>query len=353
MTRAQSRTLGSHRHLRRPQRPRTRRRLVAGLAAVAAALPLAVSAPPAWASPGGPAPTPKSCPAEQYPAAGAPDPPPAGQAATPYELPFTGSVSGATVTLESPGATLGLDLTHVNSLLCGLVQLPDQHGVVPAGDITFNQGELAITIGGVPSSLFTVETAYIAGGGTLQTKIDPTPAANGGLNVEFYLNAKFTSVFDPTALLGIDPGLAGTLTSGSGGECTLVGGDLSASGVPAQDIPSLLPPQYQSYAYTPVDLTTGVSTVPAGQQQVSSPAYGQPVTGPITAGVAQLVANNFPTAAIDPNTPIAPGAPQPPPGSPACSPSMANALNQLLGLPAPPGATTFTSPSTFAIQQQK
>ncbi|HLI25294.1 MAG TPA: hypothetical protein VKU91_10080, partial [Acidimicrobiales bacterium] len=347
-----------------------------GGVAGAGVLPTTTSTPPTTPPGNPPPPPPTHCQNEQFPAAGTPNPPPPGTPARPYLLPFTGGVTGATVKLYNPGATLGLYLYGVDSKLCGLIALPSQHGdiipnpqgtVGPNGrdvyynnNITFNAGQLAIDVAGIPTNILTVEQAYIAGEGTLGAQIEPTPAANGGLEVDFYLNAKFTSVLSPAALASfLQPPLS-TLFSQvqSGSECTLVGGNLVDDGVPAADIPSLLPPQYQSYATQPVDLTTGTSQAAPGQ--INAPATGQPVTGPITAGVATLVANNFPTAAIDANTTPAPAAPAqngstvtgcgpPAPGLP----SMASTLNQLLKLPAPPGAAEFYSPSTFAIEQQQ
>jgi hypothetical protein len=334
------------------------------------------STPPTTPPGNPPPPAPTHCQNEQFPAAGTPNPPPPGTPARPYLLPFTGGVTGATVTLYNPGATLGLNLYGVDSKLCGLIELPSQHGAIipnPEGttgpngrdvyynnNITFNAGQLAIEVAGVPSSVLTVEQAYIAGEGTLGAQIDPQPAANGGLEVDFYLNAKFTSVLQPAALASFLPLPLSTLYSKlqGGSECTLVGGNLIEDGVPPADIPSLLPPQYQSYATRPVDLTTRTS--PPAPGQIHPPQTGEPVTGPVTAGVAKLVANDFPTAAIDANTTPAPGAPAqngttvtgcgpPAPGLP----SMASTLNNLLKLPAPPGASVFESPSTFAIHQQQ
>ena len=93
-------------------------------------------------------------------------------------------------------------------------------------------------------------------------------------------------------------------------------------------------------ASTPITLTTGAS----GQMT------GKPATGPVTASSAVLLDNDFPVAAIDPNTNPAPAA-----GAASCSQANATLLNSLLGLPSipDPGANkypnTFYAPSTFGV----
>ncbi|HLI24680.1 MAG TPA: hypothetical protein VKU91_06975, partial [Acidimicrobiales bacterium] len=95
-----------------------------------------------------------------------------------------------------------------------------------------------------------------------------------------------------------------------------------------------------------VHFTTGLSHFPGSPYGLE----GQPVTGPITNGTSVAVSNDFPVAPISPYMPPVPNAPnadQPP--STLCSPQVASTLNNLMGLPSPPGNNWFSAPTTFAI----
>lgn len=319
---------------------------------------------------------PMNCQAEQYPAAGA-----AGNAPfTPYEIPFSATlgpnpppVAGAFPSVPSGGyleisnglltAVLGGGPGFVPGTpgqiygkACGLFQLPTEHGTItpnPEGfqnDTHYNNNfqfvdpiPISVSITGI--SGLPVLTGYGAADGQLTASIDLTPAANGGLNVEFEAGAKSTSDFGP-ALSVLGP-ILGQITASTGNECTVPIGDLRQAGLPASDLAvngsGVSPVTGLTYAQetTPTHLTSGKS----------GNMTGQPITGPITAAQATLVSNDFPVGKIDPNTPPAPDASGASTTAPStlCTPQNAGLLNTLLGLPSPAGKNTFFAPSTFAI----
>jgi hypothetical protein len=319
---------------------------------------------------------PMNCQAEQFPTAGAaPNAP-----FTPYEIPFNATVgpnpsppAGALPSVPSGGyleisnglltAVLGGGPGFVPGTpgqiyaqTCGLFQLPTEKGTInpnPEGfqnDTHYNNNfqfvnpiPVSVSITGI--SGLPVLSGYGAADGGLTASIDLTPAANGGLNVEFEAGAKSTSNFGP-ALSFLAP-LLGLITGATGNECTIPIGDLRQAGLPAADLAvngsGVSPVTGLTYAQetTPTHLTSGTS----------GNMTGQPITGPITAAKATLVSNDFPVAKVDPNTPPAPDAPGASTTAPStlCTPQNAGLLNTLLGLPSPPGKNTFFAPSTFAI----
>ncbi|MGH9056922.1 MAG: hypothetical protein ACRDYY_13840 [Acidimicrobiales bacterium] len=420
---------------------RRRRRLLAAAGALAAAVALVVPGGVAVADTS-PFPNPPfpSCQSEQFPAANAPRSYPP----VPYEIPFTATLGQPAKTPggHAPGGyleianspivtvTLGGPLYpdgsgSVYAQACGLLSLPSQKGGItsnPAGspgngyadqynnnfvfeskydDPSSAGGALSVTIGikGFPG--LPVISAYASADGELAAAIEPTPAANGGLNVDFYSSAKSTSNLGPAldALLpllgsgspaalpatnatlpaatttlprpgitlpgtptttspaptGTAPGPAGALAQppatlppsrtaslpqiAGGTNCTIALGDLRVAGLPSADLGSVGLTYTQ--AITPAHLTSGTS----------GSFTGQPVTGPITASLATLVSNDFPVAAISPDMPPSPNFPNPSHLSPSqlCSPSNAQLLNELLGLPSPPGKNIFYAPGTFAV----
>lgn len=339
------------------------------------------------------------CPPEQFPAAGTPR----AAAPVPYEIPFTATlgpstdvpnIGGGYLEIHSPSSpfvvtmggpvSLSADGTYNGSIhasACGQLVLPNETGGItgnpgygsPANNNTdqYNNNfvfdpKIAVAVGlpglpGVP-----VLEGYASANGNLAAALALQPAANGGLNVEFDSSAKSTAVLNAGALcsltnaspLPLPPALASTLQSVcgalpnaplSGGECTVALGDLRASGVPQTDI--------DKGASGPLGIKTTDAETPAVLSTTQSapaplaggpPAAGQPVTGPITHAQAVLVGNNFPIAAIDPNTPPAPSAPGAN-SDPSTLCTQAALFNQLLGLPSPAGANTFYAPGTFAV----
>lgn len=335
------------------------------------------------------------CPEETFPTAGTPRNGPR----TPYEIPFTATLgqttpqgireggylsianSVVTVTLGAPllrDPTTGQYYGSVYAYSCGLVELPSESGTIgksygSGDDPAFNndfvfypdQENVSLSITGVPG--LPVVSAFGAVDGLLTAQIQRTPAANGGLNVDFYGGAKSTSNFGPaltsllTALLpapgstATEPTLPGPLqsvvgslqpgtTSAAGAACTIAIGNIEAQGVKNIAATGLT----QTEATSPIVLTT----------QRSGKLTGRPVTGPITGADATLVSNDFPVGAIVPDpapgvnsTTPAPGYP----GTPYCSAQNASVLNNLLGLPSIPDPATgyfpntFYAPGTFAV----
>jgi hypothetical protein len=185
-------------------------------------------------------------------------------------------------------------------------------------------------------------------------------AANGGLNVTFSNTAKATAVLDPGQLLNVfgniatsvlsslspalqsllgqlETGLQQAAGAAQGGECTLAVGDLSQTGLPGAPVTP------------PVHLTT-VNPSPNGSPVTGPVSAGIKPINPITAGSALAYANDFPAAAIDPNMPPDPGAPNAgtTPPSTLCNPVVAQLFNIALGLPAPAGDVTFRAPVGFS-----
>jgi len=368
--------------MRRATTAATLRNLIAGrtlrvlacvvLAAGPGALAATTDAGPAGAQGSG-LPFP-SCQAEQYPPAGSPRSAPF----APYEIPFSATLGpnpAPANPLVSPPAggyleianslatvTLGGPVVGTNSpgriyaSTCGLFQLPTETGGIsgnPPGALSnpaYNNNfvfddpiPVSLNITGVPG--LPILTGYGTASGNFTAAIDRQPAANGGLNVEFYASAKATSDFGP-ALSLLPPSLLGGVTIATGNECTIPIGDLRQAGLPAADL------AVDSSGVSPVTgLTYAEETTLTHLTSGTSGALtGQPITGPITGSQATLVSNDFPVAKVDPNTPPSPDAPSAgstPSG--LCTPSSANLLNSLLGLPSPAGKNIFYAPSTFAI----
>jgi hypothetical protein len=318
---------------------------------------------------------PPPCLPEAFPPAGSPRSGPF----KPYEIPFSASLAGGYLEINSPTSLLTVILGGpINAITgngtitassCGLLSLPSQSGAIagnPYGtadnnhtdqynnNFVFNNPiDISIGLKGVPG------VALLQGVGSadgeLQASIDSTPAANGGLNAEFHSSAKSTSVLSLCALTGITNLLSPVSlplptncllgpVPVPGGTCTVPIGDLSKAGIHSSDFGTVT--QLAGAANTtPVHLSTRFATADG--------KHGQPVTGPITAGTATLVANDFPVAAVDPNTPPSPfshglyDAKATP--STLCTPGNAALFNSLLGLPSPAGANTFYAPGTFAI----
>jgi hypothetical protein len=370
--------------LRGGRRPRHRRAPALVMAVVLATAGLAVGVGRSALADTSPFPNPPlpTCLPEQYPHAGSPR----SSAYVPYEIPFSSTIgpgpgnpnigggyleinspnSAFTVTLGGPLSAGPVPTGSITAKVCGLFELPNQTGGIsgnPYGagqtprynnNFIFNN-PISVSIGlkGIAVPLL---DSFGAAAGFASAAIERTPAANGGLNVDFYASAKSTAVLNPcslaaiTNLLGGSPltqpkSCTGLSISLPGGECTVNIGNLLDDGTPPADIANLGITRAQ--ALTIVHASTRFST-PAGSTHPG--ISGQPVTGPITAARAVLVANDFPIAKIDPNTPPAPDAPNAgAPPSTLCSATNASLFNTLLGLPSPAGYNTFYAPSTFAV----
>lgn len=397
------------------RRAAVRRRVggAAGVAALSFAVLTLLGAMP-WASadtsPGPTVPDPSNpgkslpCLPEQFPAAGAPR----SAALVPYEIPFTATLGPSTdvpnlgggyLEIHSPSSpfvvTMGGPVSlsaggtykgSIQASACGRLVLPNENGGIAGNpgygsatngntdqynnNFVFNN-PISVTVGlpglpGVP-----LINGFASADGNLAATMELTPAANGGLNVDFESSAKSTAVLTAGALCALSnlspvalPGsleaiLLAACNSApdapiSGGECTVALGDLRTIGNTPQYVADIGagtsgPLKISTTdAETPAVLST-TQTAPAPLAG-GPPAAGQPVTGPITHAQAVLVGNNFPIAAIDTNTPPSPSAPNAgaPPAT-LCTPSNASLFNQLLGLPSPAGANTFYAPGTFAV----
>lgn len=364
---------------------RRRRTVALGLAASLSVWAAGIGAASADTSPGPSIPTPAGdapthCPSEQYPHAGTPRNGPF----VPYEIPFTATLGQKdpagvhiggylqiangilTATLGGPVMTDALTGQTYGSVFadaCGVVQLPSESGAIPGnpygfgGDSQYNNNfafsnpiDVSLSLTGFPG-LPPVLSAIAANDGQLAAQILKTPAANGGLQVMFDANAKSTSDFGPAfsflQTLGLSvtlppaiSGLLGQVSNTTGNSCTITIGNEIADGTPAADVQSGVTGLSHADATTPVTFTT----------QSSGKLSGRPVTGPVTASNATLVANDFAVGKIDPST-----VPAPQDKGATCSASAANLLNQLLGLPSIPNPATghfpnsFYAPGTFAV----
>jgi hypothetical protein len=358
-----------------------RRFFICAIAAGSVAVGMTLGAPALADTSPGPKVPGLNCLPEQFPHAGAPR----NAARVMYEMPFTATLgqtdpaglhiggylqianSVVTATLGGPvrtDPTTGQQYGTVFANACGLVQLPTETGNIAGnpygfgGDANANNNfvfdnpiAVSLSITGIPG--LPVLSAYGAAEGDLAASIDRTPARNGGLNVEFDGGAKSTSDFGPalSSMLGMvgQPGvtLPGPLTTALGGAansqgsaCTIGIGNLITDGVPASDVKAGVTGLSYAQATAPVHFTT----------KTSGKLTGRPVTGPVTASDATLVANDFPVGAIDPATRPAAGD-----SGAVCSAANAKLLNNLLGLPSVPDPAkgyypnSFYAPGTFAV----
>lgn len=371
---------------------RRRRALGAAAAALMAAGTATMAGPASQAladtSPGPPVPG-VNCQPEQFPAGGAPR----SSAFVPYEIPFSATLGpdpappgvfpasnstppaypanpqGGYLEIDGiskliPGAkvtvTLGGPVVNgkgqIYARSCGVLQLPTETGgiganqYVPIGNggqdnpnFVFSPAvpvSIAIALPGIsiPSGI----VAYGESDGFLASDIKPTPAHNGGLDLDFYATAKSTT--NLSAVVSLAQTALGLPNPSGSSDCTVTIGDLATAGVPVP--PGGIGGLSYADATRPVHLTT-----------LTSGAYtGQPVTGPIAPKLgsdgrlhaqdsATLVSNDFPIAQILPQMPPA----QSFPGGAACSAQNADMLNQLIGLPTKPGQAVFVAPSTFGV----
>ena len=352
-------------------------------------------------SPGPPV-TGVNCQPEQFPGSGAPR----SSAFDPYEIPFTATlgpdpappgvfptatqptpvypptpqggylsifghstlIPGATVTVTLGGPVInGKGSIYARS--CGTLQLPNQVGGIGANQyVPIGQGgkdnpnfqfspDTPVSIDISPTGISLpqlpgVASPIVAFGesdGFLASDIQPVPAHNGGLDLDFYATAKSTTnlsaLLSLPAVQSLLQGLPSALTGqASNADCTVTIGDLATAGVPVP--PGGIGGLSYADATRSVHLTT----------KTSGTYTGEPVTGPIgptASGHAQdaatLVSNDFPIAAILPQMPPAQSTP---PGA-SCSASSASLLNSLIGLPTKPGQAVFVAPSTFGVYTSK
>lgn len=351
------------------------------------------------------------CQVEQFPAAGSPR----SAGYVPYEIPFTATLGPPSDPVTYPdgvptypatpeggwleisgtsrliaGATVDLILGgpvvdgkgQIYAAGCGRLVLPNEVGglgadsYVPTGtggqlnpNFVFDPAtpvSIAISLPGIPVNTLSPISAYGSANGFLGSDIRLQPAANGGLNVDFFSTAKSTSEL-ASALADLStlfPSVFAQLgaSATSGNDCTVTIGDRALAGqvVPAGGIDGLT----YAEATTPVHLSS-VGSVPdptvPGQEDV-----GQPVTGPIAptaTGLAQdqavLVSGDFPVGEITPWTgpgdtnpadiPPSPNFDPAAPTAPTCSAGNANMLNELIGLPNPAGHNFFYAPGTFGV----
>lgn len=336
------------------------------------------------------------CQPEQYPHAGAPRRAPS----VPYEIPFTATLGpdpappgvNMTAPLYNTAAPEGgwLEIRGTSRLIasgqvvvilggpvvngkgnvyakgCGRVQLPSEVGGLGAnayqptgvgGQVNPNfvfypatPVSIGITVAGIPVSpnLASPIVAYGSADGFLASTIQRQPAANGGLNVDFYSTAKSTTNLSELLSL-VPPSLLGPAPLPvNSSDCTVAIGDLATAGLPVP--PGGMDGLNHAQATTPVHLST-TQSVP--DPVTGLPDAGQPVTGPIAPATvtgpardsAVLAANSFPVARIDPNMPASPGFP----GPATCSASNAATLNDLIGLPTFAGSNFFYAPGTFGV----
>lgn len=331
-----------------------------------------------------------NCQPETFPAAHAPR----SASPVPYRVPFEATLTGGQLAVRSPtglaGVTFGAPSAgHPTGALfgeaCGLVGLPSLAGGSQGnpfgapGNPGYNNNfilhgppscpprltpgpcandtrpvPVSITLGGTGVSLI---DGYGSADGTIAAQILPTPAANGGLNINLQATAKATAVINPAqilslltgpgitlppALQGLIAGLAGGVAPSTGGVCTLAVGDLRTTGLPANQVGANT---------SSVPMTTMTSTNPPSKGLPSVTVRGRPVTGPPTNGTALTVSDNFPVPAISPQMPPSPNLLPPTTSAPntLCTPMVAQLFNVFLGLPAAPGSGVFTAPFTFAV----
>ena len=320
-----------------PERPR-RRRLrrpaalaVAGLALLGASSAALVvrgeraasadaAGPPAFSTLTG-------CPAQQYPTAGYPT---TGtylghsDAATVeanldsgkigYLIPFKGTlgrqagVDGSTVS-DAGGEVVipSVDPTkpavlipHIYGVVCGLISLPELKGIISGTNLKLASvnayiGSAPQVKQAFPDALEALPLA-VTFPGYLTAGVLPTPAHNGGLDV--------TLAGATSATISLD-GTPGAAPNALGTSCPLK--------IPTISFSTLNSTQINGFT---VD--------------------GQPVTGPVMNGQAEVVSNPFAVPAITTSS--------------TCPQVVAQAVNKLLGLPLPAGRAIFVAPFTFDFE---
>lgn len=265
----------------------------------------------------GPPPPPANCPGQQYPGQQNPDHTypvdgayydhtnPAnvkahlGQGNIGYLVPFKGTINGGTVLVPSTDPTKpGLALPRIWGSVCGLIALPELTGFIFPQDVVLHS--VNAYIGTTPLAPQKPSNAIEAlplaiGFGTQTAGVVKTPAHNGGLDATLGGQQQATISLDGTP--GARPNALGT-------SC-------------------------------PLKLSVTFSTL--GAAQVGGQTFtGQPVTGPVMGGQAEVVSNNFPIPAVTPG--------------PTCPAVVAQAVNRMLGLPLPPGRAVFDAPVSFDFE---
>lgn len=273
-------------------RRRSRKALIslAG-AAVALAAVYATGGQRAYADATAPPPLPPSeCPAAQYPPAYYQNPPAANLTPPPNHVPVPVNPGAVPYHGKIPyqvpfsGAILDGQITippnvvvpHIYAAVCGLVSLPQLTGTILPGDVHFAPNSPNVYVAGLEALPIKVTFTQ-----PLTAPINPQAAPNGGLNLSLTTSNEATQ-----SVLGMS--------------C--------------------------SVALDNVTFTT----------QTSGKLTGRPVTGPTSAGEAEVVSNDFPVPAVQ--------------TSPSCPPAVADTFNKLLGLPLPAGVATFSAPFSFVFE---
>lgn len=269
----------------------------------------------------------RNCPKVDYPPPGYPlngtfhpdHSGPQGSGTNGFEVPFVGTIGsrsdagGQVVVPSSNPATPSLIIPHLYGVLCGLVYLPTLSGAIN-GNAPGN-----IVLG--PANVYIGASPQVAPGG---------PGTGG----EAFPNAI------EALPLGITfgklvPNVVKTPAHNGGLDVTLDG---STTAVLNTDGSAQTPAQANVLGMRcPLTLQIPLSTVTTATVN-GVPVAGQPVTGPIKHGVAQVVSDSFALPAVA--------------TSPTCPPAIALAQNRFLGLPLPPGRATFVAPISFCFELQ-
>lgn len=238
----------------------------------------------------GPPPLPANCPSAQYPRTpphlrgDGYDPAPTGPS-VPYEVKFEGTLDGGTISVPSPDSrSIAAVIPNLYASVCGVVDLLALSGTVAPDDVALATPNVYVGYRplALPGPLDALEALPLkVSFGHLSASLDRQAAHNGGLDISLVASASAS-----VNTLGLS--------------CRLAINDLAAT------------------------------------TNRSGHLTGQPVTGPVSAGVATVVANDFAVPAMAP--------------SPTCPPLITNAFNRALHLPLPPGVASFVAPLRFRFE---
>jgi hypothetical protein len=231
-----------------------------------------------------------------------------------YLIPFRGTIgrqagvdnstvsdAGGEVVIPSVNPSMpALIIPHIYGVVCGLITLPELKGIISGSNLKLSSVNAYIGSAPQVSQAFpdAIEALPLAVTfpGFLSAGVLPTPAHNGGLDVTLAGATSATISLDGTP--GVAPNALGT-------SCPL--------NIPTLSFSTLNSAQINGFT---VD--------------------GQPVTGPVENGQAEVVSNPFAVPAIT--------------TGPTCPTVVAQAVNKLLGLPLPAGRAIFVAPFTFDFE---
>jgi hypothetical protein len=198
-----------------------------------------------------------NCPGANYPHAGD---------TSPYEIPFTGSLSS---TIDITSTPVGaIDLPPVSGTFCGVIQLPQETAVVEPADLSLSSIQVRIARATVPSTIAATGNAIgqITGqapdGGLELTLNVPVAAGTGLFGVDCKLPVELNLTTTATGLTGplSDSHLTATETGFAIGSAQSTGASGTCPSYLAQQVDSLISlPNYHTVANANIGLDIDIN----------------------------------------------------------------------------------------------